>query len=146
MPEEIKPKLFVATKAFIVHDGKILLLRESTQYQEGSNAGRYDIPGGRVQPGERFDEGLAREIFEETGLTTRIGKPFFVNEWRPTVKGEPWQIVGIFFECQAATDNVVLSEDHDDFLWIEPTSLNELNTIPNLRPAFEAWTQHQTRV
>ena len=139
MSEEVKPRLFVATKAFIVHDRKILLLRESTQYQEGSNAGRYDVPGGRVQPGERFDEGLVREIFEETCLTVHIGKPFYVGEWRPIVKGEPWQIVGIFFECQAQTDSVVLSMDHSEFLWADPSKVSELNIIPNLLLAFEAW-------
>jgi 8-oxo-dGTP diphosphatase len=73
--------LFAATKAFILYQGKVLLLRESTQYSDGSNAGGYDVVGGRVTPGERFDESLLREIREETGLSVRIGRPFFMNEW-----------------------------------------------------------------
>jgi 8-oxo-dGTP diphosphatase len=139
MTEHVKPKLFVATKAFIVHDGKILLLRESTHYQDGTQIGKFDVPGGRVQPGERFDEGLIREIREETGLTVRVGKPFFVGEWRPIVKGEPWQIVGIFFACEADTDAVALSEDHAEYVWAEPRAVGELEIIPNLLPVFDAW-------
>tara|TARA_Y100000034_G_scaffold132299_1_gene194941 strand:+ start:1240 stop:1539 length:300 start_codon:yes stop_codon:yes gene_type:complete len=97
-------KVFTAMKAFIIYDGKVLLLRESTKYKDGANAGKFDVVGGRVEPGQRFDESLLREIKEETGLTVTLGKPFFVNEWRPTVRGEQWQIIGTFFECFADTD------------------------------------------
>src|SRR3989344_8134095 len=112
-------KLFVATKAFIVNDkGKVLLVRESSKYKDGSNAGKLDIVGGRVEPGQRFDDSLKREVKEETGLEVKIGKPFFVNEWRPVVRGEQWQIVGIFFACTTTTDTVTLSQDHDAYEWI----------------------------
>ena len=69
------PKLFLATKAFIIYEGKVLILRESGSYQDGTNAGRYDLPGGRLNPGEKYDEALAREVLEETGLTIKIKKP-----------------------------------------------------------------------
>ncbi len=135
----MEPKLFVATKAFIVHNGKVLILRESTKYQSGANIGKFDVVGGRVEPGQRFDESLAREIKEETGLNVKIGKPFFVNEWRPVVKGEQWQIVGTFFECVADSDNVKLSNDHDDHKWIDPKEYKNHPLIENLQPAFEAY-------
>ena len=64
----MQPQLFVATKAFIVHDEKILIVRESNRYAEGTNAGLFDVPGGRVQPGQHFAESLQREVQEETGL------------------------------------------------------------------------------
>jgi len=86
-------KLFVATKAFIVYKGKVLLLKESAKYSDGTNAERFDVVGGRIEPGQRFDESLLREIKEETGLEVEIGRPFFVNEWRPIVRGEKWQVV-----------------------------------------------------
>jgi len=132
-------KLFTATKAFIVYKEKILILRESSQYQDGANINKYDVPGGRVKPGQRFDESLMREIEEETGLKIKIGKPFFVNEWRPVVKGEQWQIIGTFFECSADSDQVTLSQDHDDYQWIEPKNYKNYNLIGNLHPAFESY-------
>ena len=133
----MEPKLFVATKAFIMKDGKILILKESQKYKDGANAGRFDVVGGRVKPGQRFDESLLREIKEETGLDVKISKPFFANEWRPVVRGEQWHIVGIFFLCNAVSDNIVLSEDHEEFKWIKPEEYKEHNLIPNLHPAFE---------
>ncbi|MBI2047361.1 NUDIX domain-containing protein [Candidatus Pacearchaeota archaeon] len=129
-------KLFPATKAFIVYDRRVLLLKESAKYRDGMNAGKFDVAGGRVKPGQRFDKSLAREIHEETGLIARIGNPFFVNEWRPVIRGKQWQIVGTFFECFADTDKVVLSEDHEEYIWIDPKEYRNYNLIDNLIPAF----------
>lgn len=131
--------LFAATKAFIVHQGKVLLVRESSKYTDGSNAGSYDVVGGRVTPGERFDESLLREIREETGLTVRIGRPFFVNELRPVVRGEQWHVIGTFFECFADSSEVILSSDHSEYIWINPADFAEYPIIENLKPAFESY-------
>lgn len=41
-------KLFVAAKAVVQNEeGKVLILREATTYEESTNVGKYDIPGGR---------------------------------------------------------------------------------------------------
>src|SRR3989304_7237262 len=130
---------FVATKAFINFKGKILILRESTKYSDGTNSGKYDVVGGRGEPGQRFDESLLREIKEETGLSVKLGKPFYVGEWRPKVRGEQWQIVGTFFECFAKSNKVKLSEDHDNYQWINPKNFKKYNLIDNLKPAFESY-------
>ena len=137
----MKPRIFVATKAFIVFHEKVLILRESSQYQDGVNIGRYDVPGGRVEPGERFDTSLLREIKEETGIDVKVGRPFFVNEWRPVVKDETWQIVGTFFECFAEFDNIVLSNDHDSYEWIDPNDFRKYKLIENLIPAFKSYIE-----
>jgi len=132
-------KLFTAVKAFIEHEGKVLILRESAAYKDGSNAGLFDVVGGRVKPGQRFDESLLREIQEETGLDVEIGKPFHVGEWRPVVRGEQWQIVGVFFVCKAKSGEVVLSEDHGEYQWIDSKEYEKYPLIDNLGPAFEAY-------
>lgn len=112
-------QLRVACKALIVRDGKVLIIRESGQYDEGTNEGKYDVPGGRVTPGEQFAESLRREVREEVGLDATVGRPVLVAEWRPVVRGTQLQIVGIYFACQAAGD-VALGQDHDDYRWIGP--------------------------
>lgn len=134
-----KPTLFLATKAFILHNSKVLVLRESPKNPSGTNPNKYDVVGGRMNPGEHFLDCLKREIMEETGLTVKIKNQFFTNEWRPIVKNKPWQIVGIFFECTAESKNVRLSHEHDTFKWIDPTTYLEANLIENLHPAFEAY-------
>ncbi len=137
---DIPPKLFIATKAFIERDGKILVLRESAQYADGTNAGKFDVPGGRLNPGEKFDEALRREVKEETGLEATIHEPIYVGEWRPTVRGEAWQIVGVFFRVTCdATSEVALSDDHMEVRWIDPKDYKTEPIIENLARAFEAY-------
>lgn len=132
-------KLFIATKALIEYEGKILIVREAGSYADGTNAGRYDVPGGRLEPGQPFDESLQREIHEETGLEVRLGRPFYVGEWRPVVRGEEWQIVGVFFVCQALNDRVELGKDHDMYEWIDPEAHEQYGLIENLYPVFAAY-------
>lgn len=139
------PKLFVATKAFINHNGKILILRESSKYEDGSHTGRFDIVGGRLEPGQNFKDSLLREITEETGLEVKVGSPFHVSEWRPTVRGEEWQIVGIFFECFSTSDHVTLSNDHDRYEWINPQEYAHHNLIENLNPTFEVYLRTKVK-
>lgn len=133
------PRLFVATKAFINHNGKILIIKESTKYQDGTNAGKFDVPGGRIQPGQNYADSLKREIREEIGIEITIDRPFFVNEWHPKVKDEQWQIIGIFFECIPIDTNITLSEDHEEYLWIDPKDYKNYNLIENLQMAFESY-------
>lgn len=132
-------KMFVATKAFIICDDEVLLLRESSNYKDSAHTDKLDLPGGRVELGQKFDESLLREIKEETGLDVEIGKPFFVNESYPTVRGENWQIIRIFFECNSKSKNVILSEDHSEFIWIKPEEYAKYNLIENLIPVFESF-------
>ena len=61
-------KLFTATKALISHEGKILLIQESNIYSDGTQLGKFDVVGGRITPGENFEDCLKREVLEETGL------------------------------------------------------------------------------
>ena len=132
-------KLWVATKAFIIFKGKVLILQEASKYKDGANIGKYDVVGGRIEPGQKFDDSLLREVKEETGLKVKIGRPFYVGEWRPVVRGEQWQIVGTFFECSTTSDKVKLSEDHQDYKWIDPKNFKKYPLIGNLTPAFKAY-------
>lgn len=142
----MESKLFIATKALVECGGKVLILRESGSYQDGTNAGGFDVPGGRLKPGERFDEALKREVLEETGLEVRVGKPIAVNEWRPIVRGERWQIVGIFFECHASITDVRLSPDHDAYEWISPVDYHTYPLIDNLKPVFDQYVRAEKKI
>lgn len=58
----------VAAHGLAIRDGEVLLTRIS----RGEMKGRWHLPGGGAEFGERPVETLAREVFEETGLTVRI--------------------------------------------------------------------------
>jgi 8-oxo-dGTP diphosphatase len=110
----------IACKAVIKHGTNILILREASTYKDGTNIGKFHLPGGRIEAGEPFLDGLKREIREETGLLVTIEQPFFVGEWFPLIRGAQNQIVAIFFVCTSKSSRVKLSDEHDLFKWINP--------------------------
>lgn len=122
--------LKVAAKAVVINEsGEVLLLREASTYKEGTNIGRYSCPGGRLNPGENYENGLKREIMEETGLTVEPLYPIYVGEWHPVINGVPHQIIAIFTVCKATSKEVKLSEEHDDYKWIDPKDRNEYDIM-----------------
>ena len=116
-------------KAVIVHKNKILILRESKTHDTNTNSGRYQLPGGRVEPGEVFSDALDREINEETGLKTKQLYPLLVGEWRPVIRGVPHQIIGMFIACRTEDSQVKLSEEHDGYEWIYPKDYKKYNIL-----------------
>lgn len=58
----------ITTDGAIIKDKKILLIkRKNNPYQ-----GKWALPGGFVEYKERVEDAVVREVFEETGLKTKI--------------------------------------------------------------------------
>lgn len=124
---------FFATKAIIDFQGKILILREASTNPDGTNTGKYDLPGGRLEPGEHPNEALKREVFEETGLEITIGKPMALGEWRPMVRGKQWQIVAVYMACTTNSPDVTLSHEHDEYKWVAKEELHLYPLMDNIK-------------
>lgn len=118
-------QLRVAAKAVISHKGKILIVREAKTYQDGSQYGKYGLPGGRIEADEPFFDALSREVKEEVGLSIKPIRPVYVGEWWPEINGIKNHIIAMFVLCEATTSSVKLSEEHDDFRWIELAEINK---------------------
>ena len=134
----------VAAKALLVNDeGRVLILREANTYVEGTNIGRYGLPGGRIDPGEKFFDGLRREVDEECGLSFEPVKPLYVCEWFPVIRGVKNHITAIFFACRATSVDVKLSDEHDAHKWIEPESYVEYDMMDPDGKVIQAWIRDQ---
>lgn len=108
----------VAVKAVIQKtDGKFLIVREKDRWQ---------AVGGRLEKGETLEEGLRREVMEETGITKlEVGKIIHVDEWYSKPEGELKHIVALFFLTKVISSNVKLSDEHQEYAWITVTELNK---------------------
>ncbi|MBI2545644.1 NUDIX domain-containing protein [Candidatus Woesearchaeota archaeon] len=102
----------IAVKAFIVHDGKLLILKRRSKDTHKPN--EWDIPGGRLEPGENPFSGLQREAKEETNLDIEIIAPLGVQHF---VRDDKQQITMIIFLCKSFNDSVQLSDEHTGFAW-----------------------------
>jgi mutator protein MutT len=59
--------------AVIEVDGRLLVSKRP----EGTHLGGYwELPGGKVEPGETDEAALARELHEEVGIRARVQEPF----------------------------------------------------------------------
>jgi 8-oxo-dGTP diphosphatase len=97
--------------------GRCLLLKRSMS--SGGNPGKWEFPGGKIDPGEGLDEALLREVVEETGLTVSIqGVAGTAESEAPTAK-----VVYLILEGRVESGQVRLSEEHDDYLWVDPEGL-----------------------
>lgn len=112
----------VAVKAVIRNqDGKFLIMREGERWQ---------AVGGRLEKGEKLEDGLRRETEEETGITDlEVGKAIHVDEWFSKPEGELKHIVAIFFLCETRGNEVTLSSEHQEFAWVTPDELEDYETL-----------------
>lgn len=112
---------FVGQKAFIDKTGEVLTLTDEIL--------GVDFPGGKVQTGEvDFKESLKREVREETGLEIEVGLPFIT--WmhvmkRGANKGKKIFLVG--YKCKYLGGEVVISDEHTNFRWVNKENLAEGN-------------------
>jgi len=112
------------TGVAIVRDNKVLVVR---RVPDDSFGGCYELPGGGVDEGETFMQGVAREAFEETGLTvTAITGMFEGFDYSTSTKAKVRQLN---FVVEVADGDVVLEPtEHNDCLWIGPADIDALPT------------------
>lgn len=103
------------TAAVIEKDGKILL----AQRKRGDVlAGKWEFPGGKVEPGETPEQCLRRELMEEFGVDTRIGG--FVCSSRFEYKHLPIEL--LVYRAAHLSGEFKLNE-HDRIAWVAPADL-----------------------
>jgi 8-oxo-dGTP diphosphatase len=123
------PQRFPLTQKARLHDahGRVLLLRDAA-------TGTWDLPGGRLEPGELPDPraALYRELREEVG------------EMQVTVDGSPVALFPhamadgsealMLLWCGTVTGTPSLSPEHDAWCWWTPSE-DASPTAPALRAA-----------
>jgi ADP-ribose pyrophosphatase YjhB (NUDIX family) len=128
-----RPQL--ATSAAIFRDGRVLLVRRA----RSPGKGFYSLPGGRVEFGESLAVALAREVMEETGLTIDIVGLSGFREILPNEKNAGHYLV-MSFAARWVAGEPVLNDELDDFVWLSPDDLGDLDVTDGL-PAILAMAE-----
>lgn len=112
------PALGVAAKGIIRRrDGAVLIIRRSPDSK--TDPGAWDLPGGKMNHGERLVDALAREAREETGLTIHGARPFYVAHFQK----DPFWVTSVTFVCASFEGEVRLSTEHVEYAWVQPRDL-----------------------
>ena len=68
MAREYPERPVVGIGGVVIENGRALLIKRGTE----PLLGQWSIPGGTLELGESLQQGVARELFEETGLVVQV--------------------------------------------------------------------------
>lgn len=92
----------VSVKGVVVIDGRVVLLR--------NERGEWELPGGKLDPGETPEACVMREIEEELGLAARIGP--ILDSWVYRI-GPGIEVLIVSYGCHLdAPADIRLSHEH----------------------------------
>lgn len=133
----------VTVGALIVADDGDILLIHSPKWNIG-----YTIPGGKVELGETRQEAVIREVLEETGLQlTDICFAIVQDSIFSVEFSKPNHFVMNDFVArlspQSSKDNVILNDEGDQFIWIEPEKALSLSLNKELYNLINWYLKHQ---
>ena len=116
----------LAAKGICEHDGKILLLK--IRSRSSHDAGRWEIPGGKVEKCEYFDQALKREYLEETGLEVDVVSLYNVvrRDYTACKTSEEIKSIQLIMKVTCESDEVTISEEHDDYGWFTLEEIEEM--------------------
>jgi len=72
-------KKFTVVAGLIERDGRVFLVKRPKEKIDG---GKWEFPGGKVEPGESLLSALKRELKEELGIEVLSAKPYLSTHGR----------------------------------------------------------------
>ena len=126
--------------ALILRRGRVLLVERGRQPLKGY----WSLPGGVLETGETLEDGLRREVREETGLEVKVSRLFEVFERiMPDEKGRSeYHYVLLDYVCRARGGALAAGDDVSRVEWVEERNLGKYRitegTEAVIRRAFRA--------
>ncbi|GAA2719881.1 (deoxy)nucleoside triphosphate pyrophosphohydrolase [Streptomyces luteosporeus] len=113
----------------VLHKGRLLAARRSAPPEL---AGRWELPGGKLEPGESAPQALVRELREELGVEAEPLERI-AGQW-PL---KPGYVLQVWTARLVAGDPQPL-QDHDELRWLAPGDIDDVDWLEQDRPAVAA--------
>jgi mutator protein MutT len=128
------PELRVPCVGAIIIDpaGRLLLIKRGHEPE----AGRWSLPGGRIEPGESDEQALVREVREETGLTVAAGR-LIGSVDRPQPGGRVLVIRD--YAAEVTGGDLTAGDDAADVRWVSLPGFDGLPLTTGLEEALSVW-------
>jgi 8-oxo-dGTP diphosphatase len=126
--------VLVAACALIDPDGRILIAQRP---QGKSMAGLWEFPGGKIEPGERPEQSLIRELKEELGIAVKeecLAPLTFASHLY-----SDFHLLMPLYVCRR-WEGIVTAQEQQKLKWVRPA---ELKNYP-MPPADEPLISHLT--
>lgn len=85
----------------------------------------WDMPKGKIDPGETPEQAALREVQEETGLINLTLGPFLMHTWHTYVQKDERILKKTWWYKMTTTDTLVnpqTEEDIEEIRWVEPAA------------------------
>jgi 8-oxo-dGTP diphosphatase len=124
----------LTTRGICEIDGKVLLLK--VRSKSAHDAGKWEIPGGKVKKCEFFDEALKREYLEETGMEIDVVSLYNVvrNDYTACKTSEEVKSIQLIMKVTCESDDVTISDEHDEYGWFSWQEIDEMISDGLLTP------------
>jgi 8-oxo-dGTP diphosphatase len=124
----------VGVGGVVVHEGRALLIRRGGPPLQGE----WSIPGGMLELAETLEQGVARELLEETGLEVSVVELIEVFERifpaPPNADGSPgdaarpqYHFVILDYLCEMRGGTLAVGSDALEFAWAREEELLKFN-------------------
>jgi len=109
-------------RGLVRKNNEILILKRHPKSK--TNPNKWELPGGKIDPGEDFDKALLREFDEETNLSVELGDLIgAVQEDFPHKK-----TIALIMNVNMLSDEVKvkISNEHIDWKWVTIDEIKDL--------------------
>ena len=120
-----RPIPLVIVGAAIVSDGRVLACERA---EPPEVAGRWEFPGGKVEPGESDHDALVRECEEELGVSIAVGD----RVGGDVPLGTRDAVLRVWLAALVAGEPVAL--EHASLRWLAPDRLLDVDWLPADQP------------
>lgn len=96
-------------------DRLVLLVRRANPPMEN----RWSLPGGRLEFGERIEDALKREIWEECGIDVDVGPLLEIVE----IIQNPYHYVILDYLCFHSGGQLKAGDDAREVVWVRPDDI-----------------------
>jgi mutator protein MutT len=104
----------VSVAGIVVNDeGKVLVIRRRDN-------GHWEPPGGILELGETFEEGVRREVYEETGVWVKV------DHLTGAYKNMTHGIVALVFRCEPEDGSITATDESREVRWMTSEEVREV--------------------
>ena len=129
------PRFPVSIKGVIMRDARVVLLRNERD--------EWELPGGKLEPGESPEQCVVREIAEELGL--EVSAAAILDSWVYEITPAVHVLIVTYGCVEHSEREAVRSDEHQDLAWLALPDLASARMPEGYKRSARCWAERRLR-